>query len=93
MLERREFQNAEAIDLVIHLLQKCNIHPEIKLTTQNSSIVTMQSLAIDSIELLQFSMLLEDHLGVDLDGVQFAPEATIVEVVACIERLLSDKAG
>jgi acyl carrier protein len=92
MLTNSEVENSELSELVIHLLQQCNIHPEVNLTSQNCSAVQLQDLAIDSIEMLQFSMLLEDQLNLDLDGVQFAPENTIIELVSCIDRLLSGRA-
>lgn len=81
--------NTLILDAIYQALSRCNTHPAACLDITKSHLTSIESLALDSLDLLQFSMDVEEALDVEMDIVDFPAEATLQEVADHFEALLT----
>lgn len=79
--------NPQIFGAIVDALRHCKLHPEIDLSIEKASTTTIESLQLDSLDLLQFAMDVEDNLGIEIDVVEFPQDATIAEVAEHIEHV------
>jgi acyl carrier protein len=79
--------NPRVFGAIVAALKRCRLHPDIDLGIEKASTTTIESLQLDSLDLLQFAMDVEDDLGIEIDVVEFPPGATLAEVVEHIEHV------
>ena len=80
-----------AIDALYAALTNCRIHPDINLDKATVKTTTIASLALDSLDLLQMAMDVEEVLGVELDVVEFPADATLWEVAEHFQQLMANE--
>jgi acyl carrier protein len=80
-----------AIDALYEALSTCNIHPEADLNKATVKTTTIASLALDSLDLLQMAMDVEEVLDVELDVVEFPGDATLWDVAEHFQKLMVNK--
>lgn len=83
-------KKAEALGLVISKLEGFNVSHQIILTAQQVSSVKFQDLMLDSLDMLEYAMELEDVFEIEIEIEDFPPEATLIELA---DHLLSLKAN
>ena len=79
--------NPRIIGAIVDALKRCKLHPDIDLGIEKASTTTIESLRLDSLDLLQFAMDVEDDLGIEIDVVEFPPDATLAELAEHIEHV------
>ncbi|WP_417241803.1 acyl carrier protein [Celeribacter sp.] len=80
------------LSTVLDVLSEYKVHPDAKVTMEHAEETTIGALALDSLEVLQLAMDIDDALGVELDTVELPPEATLRDVAEHYHELktLSD---
>jgi len=81
----------EILSLIVNTLSSYQIEPNRVLVTNKATSTTVGSLGLDSLDLLQFSMDVEDALDLEIDIVEFPDDATLDEVAKHIEQLHSEQ--
>lgn len=79
--------NPRIFRAIVDALKRCKLHPDIDLAIEKASSTKIESLQLDSLDLLQFAMDVEDDLGIEIDVVEFPPDATLAEVAEHIETI------
>lgn len=77
---KKDITKADILEAVFAILAKSSIHPDVDLNINHAAEITIGSLALDSLDLLQFSMEVEERLDIEMDVVEFPPAATLEEV-------------
>ena len=67
-------------------LEKYNVPIHIDHNNNLAAHITLESLALDSLDILQFAMDVEDSLGKRIDIVDFPPDATLLEIAKVIQQ-------
>lgn len=75
----RQFSKAQVITIMVNLLQSDGFAEEIDVNSPSAGEAKFNALGLDSLSLLQFSMDMEDMLGVELEVGEFPREATLNE--------------
>ncbi|WP_420587923.1 phosphopantetheine-binding protein [Marivita sp.] len=81
----------DIIDVMYASLALCNTHPDACLDKDKANTTTVESLALDSLDLLQFAMDVEEKLDVEMDVVEFPGDATLQEVAEHFLKLFEEK--
>lgn len=83
-------KKVEALGLLISKLEGFNVSHQINLTAQQVSSVKYQDLSLDSLDMLEYAMELEDAFEIEIEIEDIPPEATLSELA---DHLLSLKAN
>lgn len=77
----------EITQLLLTKLQDHNVHPDVDLSAENMGAITIGQLALDSLDLLQFAMDVEDELDIESDVAEFPADATLLDLAAHFHEL------
>lgn len=83
----------EITQLLLIKLQDHNVHPDVVLSADNMGAITIGQLALDSLDLLQFAMDVEDELDIESDVAEFPADATLLELAEHFRQLHADAAS
>ena len=81
----------EILSVIVNTLSSYQIEPDLVLVTNKATSTTIGSLGLDILDLLQFSMDVEDALDLEIDIVEFPDDATLDEVAKHIEKLYTEQ--
>lgn len=79
----------DIFDIIISQLSTMNIPASVDLAADNIGEVSFQELGIDSLEITEFSIFLEETIGVIIETEDFPMNATINELAEHITQLKS----
>lgn len=79
----------QILKIVVEELKNCDTNPEIDLDQMSITLVKFEALRLDSLEILEFSMELEDQLKIELEVSEFPQNATISDFVDYISTLVN----
>lgn len=65
---------------ILSALTDFDTHPDADLSEQSAGVTTVADLALDSLDLLEFAMSVEERLGVELDIVDLPATLTLLDV-------------
>ena len=74
-------------------LENHSIHSEISLDITRANELTIGDLSLDSLDLLQFAMDIEDKLGIEIGAVEIPPETTLQNFAVYLHELMKQTAG
>jgi acyl carrier protein len=77
----------EILLIITQELLDHHIHPEVNLNSKNIGNVTIGELELDSLDLLEFSMNIENDLKVELNLAEFPADATLLDLSEHIHKL------
>jgi len=79
-------EKVDALGLVISTLKDFNVSDQINLAAAQASSIKFQDLSLDSLDLLEYAMELEDAFEIEIEIEDIPAEATLGELA---EHLLS----
>jgi acyl carrier protein len=65
---------------ILSALKDFDTHPDADLSEQSANVTTVADLALDSLDLLEFAMSVEERLGIELDIVDLPATLTLLDV-------------
>lgn len=78
----------KAIDALYNSLKSCRIPSHIELDKENAKNITIASLTLDSLDLLQMAMDVEEILNIEIDNVTFSGDITLHEVAENFVKIM-----
>ncbi len=81
----------EILSVIVDTLSNYQIDTDLDLGTNKAISTTIGSLGLDSLDMLQFALDVEDALDLEIDIVEFPDDATLDEVAKHIEQLHSEQ--
>ena len=79
----------QILKIVVEKLKNCETSPEVDLDQMSITLVKFEDLRLDSLEILEFSMELEEQLKIELEVSEFPQNATISDFVDYISTLVN----